>query len=72
MKLRLKQDETKIYYPDDVGKIVNTFDRLGHEISPELAQVVWEKHSETMCAGWMTMTEDDDLYAIVMRYCEFE
>ena len=70
-KLKLKLDETKIFYPDDVDRIVSVCESKGYNIEPQLAQDVWQKHSDSMCAGWLGLDkEDDELFDNIMSYCE--
>ena len=45
----------------DAHEIVERLARLGYEIAPACAQRAWEAHSETLCAGWLILPDDDEI-----------
>jgi hypothetical protein len=70
-KLRFKKDYNHHYeYQSDIGRIVQVFAERGYEISESDAVLVWEKYSDSMCAGWMMLGEDDEVFYDCFSYFE--
>jgi hypothetical protein len=64
------QEEDESYNGADVGRIVQVFADKGHTISRADARAAWEKYSDSMCAGWLVLHEDDDdLFEEVATEC---
>jgi hypothetical protein len=59
-----------IEYMSDIDRIVKVFADRGYEISHTDAVRAWECHSDSMCAGWMSLGEDDEVFADAFYYFE--
>ena len=57
-------------WKDDVDRIVKICAANGYFISETDAQHAWEEYSDSMCAGWLFLGNDDDVFNTVMQYCE--
>ena len=58
-------------YPEDVKRIVLVAAKNGYFLSPNEACDLWDKYSDTMCASWMHVSEDDgDVWGILQCYIE--
>jgi hypothetical protein len=59
-------------YPDDVERIVRVCAEAGYEISRNDAHAAWQDYSETMCASWMILPDNDDAYivATILNRCD--
>lgn len=55
---------------NDIDRIVKIFADRGYEISHSDAVRAWEEYSDSMCAGWMSLGEDDEVFQDV--FCYFE
>lgn len=60
IRLKLKPDDTSYYREDDVRRITQAFANNGMFCSMEQAEWLWESYSDSMCAGWIFIPEDDD------------
>jgi hypothetical protein len=70
-KLRFKKDYNHHYeYQSDINRIVQVFAEHGYEISESDAVLAWEKYSDSMCAGWMMLGEDDEVFYDCFSYFE--
>jgi hypothetical protein len=49
---------------------VRIFAERGYEISATDAENAWEQFSDSMCAGWMMLGEDDEVFHDCFRYFE--
>jgi hypothetical protein len=59
-----------IEYTNDIDRIVKIFADRGYKISHTDAVRAWEQFSDSMCAGWMNLGEDDEVFADT--FCYFE
>jgi hypothetical protein len=60
-KLKFKDPYNHHYeYTKDIDRIVKIFAERDYEISQEDAVRSWECFSESYCAGWMSLGEDDN------------
>jgi len=57
-KLKLRKQEN-VSYQTDVGRIVEIFAERGYEISAIDAEIAWTQYSDSMCAGWMSLNDED-------------
>lgn len=58
-------------YSGDVDRIVLACKNAGYGISEPVALEVWERYSDSMCAGWLHLPDDDDtLVSIILDYSE--
>jgi len=59
IKLIAKEENRHL---SDCERIVKVMNDNGYNCSIEQAKWLWEKHSDSMAAGWMNMTSDSDTY----------
>ncbi len=52
----------------DVARIVRIFHTRGFEVSAEDARLAWEEHSESMAAGWLFLSDNDDIVFLTLRH----
>lgn len=57
--IRLNLDED-YQWPEDVKVIIRAFREEGLYCSAQQAHWMWQEYSDSMCAGWMTVHEDDE------------
>ena len=57
-------------YQNDIDRIVKIFADKGYEISATDAVHAWEMFSENMCAGWMSLGDDDEVFEDAFSYFE--
>ncbi len=57
-------------YTNDIDRIVKIFAERGYEISATDAVRAWEQFSENMCAGWMSLGDDDEVFTDAFWYFE--
>lgn len=70
-KLKVKEPYNHHYeYSGDIERIVKIFADRGYEISHTDAVRAWEQFSDSMCAGWMCLGEDDEVFQDC--FCYFE
>jgi hypothetical protein len=72
-RIRIKEDRPELsdHERRDTKKLVEIFHKKGYIISPPEAKILWEKYSESLCAGWMIMGEDDEtIFQNVVPYFE--
>lgn len=55
-------------YTNDIDRIVKIFADRGYEISHQDAVRAWESFSDSMCAGWMNLGEDDEVFQDCFSY----
>ena len=74
MKLKFKKfSNCDDDYHYDINRIVRIFADRGYGISYCDARTAWEKYSDSMCAGWMNLGEEDDyVFHNVSHYFEEE
>lgn len=70
-KLRVKQKYNHHFeYTNDIDRIVKIFADRGYEISHQDAVFAWEQFSDSMCAGWMCLGSDDEVFGDAFYYFE--
>lgn len=70
-KLTVKQQYNHHFeYQNDISRIVNIFADRGYEIAHADAVRAWELFSDSMCAGWMSLGEDDEVFQDAFYYFE--
>jgi hypothetical protein len=70
-KLRFKEPYNHhIEYTNDIDRIVKIFADRGYEISHSDAIRAWEEFSDSLCAGWMCLGEDDEVFHDAFYYFE--
>lgn len=70
-KLKFKERYNHHYeYTNDISRIVEIFAQRGYEISHSDAVRAWEEYSDSMCAGWMCLGEDDEVFQDAFHYFE--
>lgn len=70
MRLVFKVPEFKEMYPADVDRIIRVCADKGYEILRSDAVAAWDAYSDSMCAGWMMLPDDDDdIFDTIMTYC---
>ena len=70
-KLKFKDKYNYHYeYTNDIERIVKIFADRGYEISHTDAVQAWEEFSDSMCAGWMCLGTDEEVFHDC--FCYFE
>jgi hypothetical protein len=70
-KLKVKEQYNHHFeYKNDIDRIVKIFADRGYEISATDAVHAWEMFSESYCAGWMSLGDDDEVFADAFWYFE--
>ena len=70
-KLKVKQQYNHHFeYTSDIDRIVKIFADRGYEISYSDAVRAWEQYSDSMCAGWMCLGEDYEVFTVGFYYFE--
>jgi hypothetical protein len=70
-KLKVKEQYNHHFeYQSDIDRIVEIFADKGYEISATDAVHAWEQFSENMCAGWMSLGDDDEVFEDAFSYFE--
>lgn len=70
-KLKVKEKYNSHFeYTNDIDRIVKIFADRGYEISYTDAVHAWEEFSDSMCAGWMSLGSDDEVFEDA--FCYFE
>jgi hypothetical protein len=62
--------EDTFRWSEDVGRIIGICYARGCIISQADAQAAWEQYSDDLCAGWLILGEDDEVFRTVLEYCE--
>jgi hypothetical protein len=57
-------------YTSDIERIVKVFAARGYEISDTDAVHAWESFSQSMCAGWMCLGNDTEVFNDAIYYFE--
>jgi hypothetical protein len=65
-----KQYNHHFEYTNDIDRIVKIFADRGYEISHTDAVFAWEQFSYSMCAGWMSLGDDDEVFQDAFWYFE--
>jgi len=70
-KLKVKEPYNHHFeYTSDIERIVKIFAERGYEISHTDAVHAWEQFSDSMCAGWMSLGDDDEVFQDAFYYFE--
>lgn len=70
-KLKFKDRCNHHYgYTNDIDRIVKIFADRGYGISHTDAVRAWEEFSDSMCAGWMCLGTDDEVFSDAFYYFE--
>jgi hypothetical protein len=70
-KLKVKERYNHHFeYTNDIDRIVKIFADRGYEISHTDAVHAWEEYSDSMCAGWMCLGSDDEVFQDAFGYFE--
>jgi hypothetical protein len=70
-RLKVKEQYNHhLEYTNDIDRIVKIFADRDYEISATDAVKAWEQFSENMCAGWMSLGDDDEVFADSFSYFE--
>jgi hypothetical protein len=70
-KLKVKEQYNHHFeYTNDIDRIVKIFADKGYEISHTDAVRAWEQFSENMCAGWMSLGDDEEVFQDCFSYFE--
>lgn len=70
-KLKVKEPYNHHFeYQNDISRIVKIFADRGYEITHTDAVHAWEQFSESMCAGWMNLGDDDEVFQDAFYYFE--
>jgi hypothetical protein len=63
-------------YEPGTDRLVEACKNAGYEVSHEDAQWAWEEYSDSMCAGWLGIDEEQkfgmDIVEILLRYLQPE
>jgi hypothetical protein len=60
-KLKIRQlEDHNFFYENDIDRIVRIFADRGYEITASDAAKAWERYSDSMAAGWLSLDEEDD------------
>ena len=57
---KLKLAQPYFQFESDVKRIVKIFSDRGYEISATDAENAWQRHSDSMCAGWLSLDDEDE------------
>ena len=55
-------------YPEDCVRIQTLARSLGYNITMDQASDIWEKHSDTFCAGWLCLGDDEEVTYFIQPY----
>jgi hypothetical protein len=70
-KLKVKEQYNHHFeYKNDIDRIVKIFADRGYEISATDAIHAWEQFSDSMCAGWMILGDDNEVFQDCSSYFE--
>lgn len=70
-KLKVKKPYNHHFeYKSDISRIVKIFADHGYEISESDAVHAWEQFSDSMCAGWMCLGTDEEVFQDAFYYFE--
>lgn len=47
-------------FPEDIKRIMKVGIDIGFMISPSKAYSIWSDYSDTFCAGWLNLPQDDE------------
>ncbi len=55
--------ETK--FPNEVARLVSAAQSKGYQVTPDDAAQLWCRYSESLCAGWLSISSQDDDESLV-------
>jgi len=59
-----------LWQTDDVDRIIKICNERGYYISDTDARAAWVEYSDSWCACWMSLGDDDDvIFNNVREYC---
>lgn len=69
--IRILRD-TPLRYPHDCERIVEIMRERGYHCTLEQAEELWDKASDSVCAGWLIVDgyDDDDVFSRISGYFE--
>jgi len=74
-----EEDDHATSYAHDIGYMVEICRARGYIIDRRTAQEAWEKHSDSMAAGWMMLDMFDDreeneeyIFRTILGECKVE
>ena len=71
MKDLIINNHVEYRYPEDVERIVKILAERGYRATNHQANQVWDMYSESMCAGWMILPEnDEEVFDCIRLYIE--
>lgn len=47
-------------FPEDIKRIMKVGIDIGFMISPSKAYSIWSDYSDTFCAGWLNLPQEDE------------
>lgn len=60
--MRLREDpEDAIAYPKDVDRLQKALHDAGYAVDTMAVYHAWDAYSDSMCAGWLMLSDDDSL-----------
>lgn len=62
--------EKRFDYPDDILKAIKVCADRNVKITPEQVEYIWSYYSDTYCAGWLGMPDDEELFKIIIEYAK--
>lgn len=71
--MSLKKIEINIAsYPDDCKRIQEVLMKKGYEASISDCEVLWERYSYSVCAGWMIVDtlSDEEIFDCILPYID--
>jgi aspartokinase-like uncharacterized kinase len=57
--LRIKNPES-LRFPEDVARISKILLEKGYMATSDQCEYLWEIYSDSLCAGWLILPEDDE------------
>lgn len=60
-----------IYWAEDVRRIVEVMKKRDIEITPKEAEKIWDLYSDSYCAQWLGLPDDDEqLFYTIIEYAK--
>lgn len=71
-QLIIKGSDNPHRYPEDIKRLEQILFKNGFICSEKDCDELWSRHSDSMCAGWMSMGiyNDEELFNCVLEYIE--
>jgi hypothetical protein len=72
MKDLIIKTDREIEFPEDVKQIQGVLAENGYKATPSQCVELWEKYSDSMCAGWMSLDcyTNEDVFNCISPYIE--